>query len=259
VIVATKTSEQSVRLLARQLWAWVAAMLVLVATVLSATWTVSMHALNIGQGLEEHISLGLRLHLLFRNEPLWTLQAIAAFPLRNEPTRMPVYACYLVIFTGMAYLGFRAARRLHRRWITVAIVMAIVMASAVPFVIGLNPRSFPGLWQGRYGLPYSVGIAVLIGFALDTAGAKLTTPIRTAALLLFVTAQAIGPVDVLLKSSRHRLGDYPDFPHLPATVIALTAAIGAALLWWGASHSTRTERGPATTDATVEQWPDRPT
>jgi hypothetical protein len=237
VMVAVWPPWAAIQALARRRAALVTAGVVLVATVLGVAWTVSVHALNIGQELTDPIPTGERLHLLFRNEPLWSLQTIAAFPLRNEPTRVPVYACYLVLYLGLVYLGLRATRRLGNRALAIGIVLAIVLTSLVPFVIGLNPDAYPGLWQGRYGLPYSVGIAVMIGFALDRAGPRLTSQLRVAVLLLFVTAQVIGPVDVLRKADRHRLSDYGAFPHVPAAVLAVTATVGAALLWWGASRS----------------------
>jgi hypothetical protein len=162
---------------------------------------------------------------------------------------MPVYACYLLIYAGLLYLGLRVARRVGSRALATAIVLAIVLASLVPFVIGLDPHAYPGLWQGRYGLPYSVGIAVLIGYALDRSGARLTSQLRVAVLMLFVTAQVVGPVDVLRKADRHRLSDYADFPHVPAPVLAVAATMGAALLWWGASrgdapHAEHRRSGP---------------
>jgi hypothetical protein len=234
-MVAAWPPRDAARPLVRRRATVITAGVVLLATILGVAWTLSMHALNIGQELTEPMPIGERLHLLVSNEPLWTLQSIAAFPFRNEPTRMPVYACYVLLFAGLAYLGLAAARRIRDRRTASAIVLAIVLTSAVPFLIGLNPHAYPALWQGRYTLPYSVGIAVLIGFVLDRAGARLSSELRVAVLFLFVTAQVIGPVDVLRKNQRHRLSDYADFPHVPTAVLAVTAAVGAAAFWWGAS------------------------
>lgn len=235
ILVATRPTISELRSMLGRRSSVIAAAAVGAATLLSVAWIVGMGSLNIGQNLSgEHLAYGRRLTLLLRNEPLWTLQSIAAFPLRNEPTRTPVYACYLVLFIGLAVLGFRAARQ--RPSLRTAIVGAIVLTSAIPFAMGLNPDSYPGLWQGRYALPYSVGIALLIGFALELAGTRMTQRLRVAVLLLFVTAQAIGPVDVLLKGRRHRLSDWADFPHPAPAVLAVVGAAGAALLWWGASR-----------------------
>jgi hypothetical protein len=236
-LIATRTSWSSIRALASQSSYRLAAAIVAMATVLSAAWTLGMHTLNVAQDTAGHISTGTRLDLLLGNEPAWMLQSIAAFPLRNEATRTPVYACYLALFIVLTYLGFSAARALSHASIAVAIAVAVVVPYAVPFVMGLNQASDPRVWQGRYALPYSVGILLLIGFALDLCGRRLTTPLRGIILLLFVAAQSIGPVDVLRKSELRPLSDYSTFPHPPAALLAATATLGATLLWLAASHA----------------------
>jgi hypothetical protein len=232
ILIAVSPTLPELRTLLRRRSSIIAGALVGLSTVLSVAWILGMHALNIGQRLDGHLGFGHRLRLLFRNEILWALQTIAAFPLRDEATKMPVYACYLVLFVGMLVYGFRAARGSQR----LAIALSLLITCAVPFLIGLNPHSYPGLWQGRYGLPYAVGIALLIGFALDRSGSRLSTRLRIAVLALYVAAQAIGPVDVLDKGRHHQLADYADFPHPMPAMIALSAGIGAAILWWGASR-----------------------
>lgn len=231
VLIATRPSRAGIKVLARRTSSWVGAGVVLVATILSVAWILTMHALNIGQTIDHPISTGHRIHILMLQGPLWLFQSIAAFPHRDEQTRMPVYACYLVLFAGVAYLGFRFARGSVR----VAIALAIVMTYAVPFVLGMSPDADPGLWQGRYTLPYAVGIVLLTGFALDRARARLSPRLRAAILSVFVTAQVIGPVDVLRQGEHHQLSDYSQFAHPPAAVLAITAVIGASALLWGAS------------------------
>jgi hypothetical protein len=210
-----------------------AAAVVTVATALNVAWILGMDALNIGQTMSDPITLGHRLRILLENELLWSLQSIAAFPLRDEATRMPVYACYLVLFAGMVYLGFRYAGRQER----LALAATILLAACVPFALNLDPHTFPNYWQGRYGLPYSLGIALVVGVVLDNRRRSLGTDLRLVVLALFAVAQAIGPMDVLLKGVHHPLSDYAHFPHPPAALVVCVAAVGAALLWWGASST----------------------
>jgi len=231
VLVATRPSVPDLKVLLSRTSSRVAAAVVLVATILSTTWIVTMHTFDIGQSVQDPISTARRLRLVARMEVLWVFQTIAAFPFRDQPTKTPVYACYLVIFIGALYLGFRLSRRPMR----VAIGLSMFLAVAFPTLSALNPHTYPGLWQGRYGLPYAVGIVVLVGYALDRAGHRLTPRMRVTVLALFVVAQAIGPADVLRQGARDPLSDYGSFPHPPTALIALAAATGAAVLWWAAS------------------------
>jgi hypothetical protein len=232
-LVATRPSISQLKVLLSRTTSRIAAAVVLVATIVSTVWILTMHTFNIGQSMQEHISTAHRLRLVMEMEVLWVLQSIAAFPFRDQQTKTPVYACYLVLFVGLLYLGFRVARPPVR----LGIGLALFVAVAFPTLSALNPDTYPGLWQGRYGLPYAVGIVVFVGFALERSGHRLTTRLRIAVLGLFVVAQAIGPADVLRQGQRRPLSDYGEFPHPATFVIVLSAAIGAGLLWWAASRA----------------------
>jgi hypothetical protein len=87
-------------------------------------------------------------------------------------------------------------------------------------------------------LAYSVGIAILIGFALDHARHRLKSVDAFVGLGLFVVAQTIGPVDVFRRTVDRSMVDYHDVLHPSAVVVALLAAIGSGLMWWGATRAT---------------------
>lgn len=234
-LVATRPSIADLKVLLNRTSSRFVAGIVFVATVLSTVWILVMHTFNIGQEVQDHISTAHRLRLVGHMEVLWVFQTIAAFPFRDQQTKTPVYACYLALFIGALYLGIRFANKQLRT----AIWLALFVAVAFPTISGLNPNTYPGLWQGRYGLPFGVGIVILCGLALERHGYRLSTRLRLTVLALFVTAQSIGPVDVFRQGQRLHLSDYSSFPHPPAALIAVAAAIGAGILWWAASAPSR--------------------
>jgi hypothetical protein len=238
VLAVSPPSCSLVASLVRRRKFWLSASAIAVSGVLSTAWIVGMGALNIGQKLEKPMSWGTRLDYLVHEIPLWMLQSIAAFPLRNEQTRTPVYVCFLLLFLGLTVLGWQASRGRLR----LSIIGAIVTVNAVPFIMGLNQDADPGAWQGRYALPYAFGIALMIGAAIDDSESiRMTSRLRVAVLVFFLVGQVIGPVDVLRRTTHHHLADWATFPHPSVPLLAVTASLGSALLWWGAS-SDRKER-----------------
>lgn len=237
VSVAAWPGWQRVRALLRDKWVLVTGGVVGVATLLSCAYISSMGSLNVGTGTETY-SFGERVHLINKQVPLWILQTIAAFPLRNEPTRATVYACYVVLMLALFALGVRAARGRLR----VTLFVTFALGSLVPYAIQFATfNSFAGVWQGRYALPFTVGIAVLAGLALDQAGQRVNPRLRFGGLLLFTTAQVVGPLDVMRKSLAHPLADASHWVHPPRVVLALALVAAAATLWWAATRRVQAE------------------
>lgn len=231
VWIATRPPRAWFAELLRSRLTWLCAAVVFVAAALSTAWVIGMKSLNIAQQLEEPITLGTRIGYLAHNVPLWFLQSIAAFPHRDEPTQPAVYACYLLLFIGFTVLGLRAARGR----LLAAAIFAFVVSSAFPFALGLNPDAATGVWQGRYMLPYAVGIALLLGVALDGRrgpGGR----VRLVGFLLFATAEVVSTLDVLHRTTHGYIADYDSFPHVPAALVATLVTLGSAALWWGATR-----------------------
>jgi hypothetical protein len=110
--------------------------------------------------------------------PLWFLQSIAAFPLRNEPAHPAVYGAGLIVLGGALFLGLFAVERRDRLVVGTALTLAV----AVPVALQTMTYSTSGaIWQGRYGWPLSLGVVALVGIALDSA-----PPTRRATSLLAV-------------------------------------------------------------------------
>jgi len=98
--------------------------------------------------------------------PLWVVQCIGAFPLRNEPAPVLVYAVFLTLWGALVLGGLRAGR--YRGPIT------CVAASSLLIPVALTLKSFSQIglaWQGRYGYPLAMGVLLLAGLAMDRSGA----------------------------------------------------------------------------------------
>jgi hypothetical protein len=109
-------------------------------------------------------------HIVLREAVLWQFQSIAAFPTRNEPAPVLVYALWALLFLLLVVWAVRVADGRHR----IALALLAVLAVAVPEALMVQAWDFAGsAWQGRYTLPLTVGFLVLAGDALDRAGARL--------------------------------------------------------------------------------------
>jgi hypothetical protein len=227
---------ERIKALARDRRVWAFALVVSGVAVQSTYWVARMSALNIGGAPERNYSLGERIHHLLPQVPLWMLQSIAAFPLRNEPTEPIVYACYLILFVATLGLGVTVGSRRIRA----AIFAACAVSTLLPFAMSVMTFNAQGdVWQGRYALPYTLGLVVLAGFALDRRSWRPTAHrLMVGGLVLFVIGQAVGPVAVMRNSLAHPLSDATSWVHPPWVLVAFLAAAGAVLLWWGAMART---------------------
>lgn len=118
---------------------------------------------------------------------VWTLQTIAAFPLRENTAPMVVYALWLLLFGTLLVTGFRYAGTRLR----LVIVLLLLIWLAVPVALTIVSFSSQGLaWQGRYALPLAIGFPALAGLALNR---RVQQP-RTAEIAVTVTACAVAQV-----------------------------------------------------------------
>lgn len=97
----------------------------------------------------------------------WMLETVAAFPFRDQPAPLPVYAIVFVVVAAMLGTGLRVGRGRER----IAILAAVALSVLVPSVLSyLTAESQGAIWQGRYALPLVVGILLMCGLAMDRAG-----------------------------------------------------------------------------------------
>lgn len=96
--------------------------------------------------------------------PVWTMQLVAAFPFRDQPAPAAVYPMVLVVIGGLLLMGLRMARTSER----IALGCSILMAIGLPVLLTWATVSSQGvIWQGRYALPFLVGVPLLCGVILD--------------------------------------------------------------------------------------------
>jgi hypothetical protein len=210
---------------------------VLVVTLLSLAWIFSTGSLVIGKVPDApDMSTGEKVQSLVKTLVAWIFQSIGAFPYRNVPAPMAVYACYLVVVVWFVARGLRAADRAERA----AICTVAVLALLIPLGITIATFDDYGIaWQGRYTIPFSLGFIFLSGAALDRAARQLSRPLMVISGLLFVAAQALSPA---MTAAKERL-DSPgvangDWLLVSPWVLGLVATVAAATLWLGAASDT---------------------
>jgi hypothetical protein len=235
VVIAVRARPGRTRELLRHPGALVAAAVVALSAIQNAAWVVHMGTLPIADAVSSGggstaTSLGHRMTEALLAVPVWLLQTIGAFPVRN-PAHPAVYVCYLVLFVVLMTAALRSGDR-RLRW---GIGAVVVVALLIPVVVTV--RTYDALsgidWQGRYELPLLIGLVVLAAYALDRDGRTLPTP-PGAAAALFVVAQAVAPVYVLhLELGTSPLVHSAQWVRPPWWLVVVGAAAGAALAWSG--------------------------
>ena len=232
VLVAISPVHGRVSVLLRNPFALGGAGLVLLSAVQSTVWVLAVDALKLGVEGESHTSVGHRLGVAATQFPAWVLQTIAAFPLRNDASHPAVYGCYLILFGVLVVLGLRSGTRRVR--IAIGLVVCIVLL--FPYATTVQSwDQYRAAWQGRYGLAVAMGIVLLATYALDRSGRTVRGPLGLALMLLYVTAQTLGPAHTLLleQSQSPQVGSAAWIqPSLALTI--LLAGVSATVLWWGA-------------------------
>ena len=216
-LVAWPTLRQRLPVLLRQRRGQVAAGLGLLLSAASVAWILSQRSLVIGtEEVHRSYSVGERVGTAASEIPLWLLQTIAAFPLRNEPAPMFVYVCFAVLL-GVLVLGALVLATRSARW---ALTAGVVLSFALPLAItAVTLSTFGTAWQGRYALPYLIGTALVAGLVWaarrHSPGWRVLGPF----VALLVAAQVAGPVAVLRS----------ELVHSP---LAGTASWALAPPWW---------------------------
>ena len=210
---------------------------VAVSVAQSTVWVLATGALQVGFEGPFHKTLGERLSLVTSQVPAWILQSIAAFPLRDDATHPAVYACYLVLFVMALVLGLRGAG--HR--LRAGLVAVGVVGLLFPFVTSVQTYNQHSVaWQGRYGLPLTMGMMVLAGLALDLRERAAPPVPRWVMVGLFVVAEAVSPLYTQLHEQRvsPQAGD-PSWVHLPVAAVAVLATAASLLVIDGAFRTAR--------------------
>ena len=222
--------------------------LMTVSTLAAIWWTKHSTTASVGPGPEATSEPG---HVTLRQIPLWFFQAIAAFPRRMDPAPPLVYVTIGLVTLALITVGFTAATRATKLGMTVVFVAAVT----IPVVItAVTVASAGPLWQGRYGLPFHIGVILLAGAALDRKPPRhrLTGPLVTVAWVCLILGQAASVLGVLANElSTSPLRDSSEWVRLPAWVLALLVIAGCAC-YAASTHLTHREKsvdGPHPTAA----------
>jgi hypothetical protein len=194
-----------------------------VATAGSIWWILAQAPLGTSDGDNSNTPYS----VILRNFPMELLQSVAAFPLRNEAAPAFVYVAYAAVLLVFLVAAVRCSRGTVRQ----GLVLALVLSQLVPLVLTLVTfRSAGVVWQGRYGLPFVSGIAVLAGLALERAKVRLLGRMRLTAAIagtLYVAAQvtSIGAVYHRELGNAVSTND-PGFVQTSTLLVVAIAAIG---------------------------------
>ncbi len=208
-----------------------AAATVVLATLGSLAWVLSANA---NDPASEHFGLeGSPFPKIFGELILWPLQAIGAYPSRNEGAPVIVYAMAVTVFIWVTVI---AARQLRGR-VLAAVLLLVVLSFAVPFALTLATYAQIGLaWQGRYGLPFSAGYFLILGLALDQAPGPprvRSFPLGVAAALL-AAELAFSLHGVVQRALEFDL--WRDNPHwyYPGMAVLVLAVVAGTTSWFAA-------------------------
>lgn len=211
-----------------------------------ATWLViSSHATGVPPDVDTQ-----KLVLAF-NLPAFTMQMVGAFPWRDIPAPFGIYPLVffvVVLMVGAAWRrgGSPRARR--------SVLLIAITALVVPVALSLLLMPSKGaVWQGRYELPFVIGILPLCGLVLDEADFAPVEGVRLTALsgLFLAIAQVVCPYHVeQLELARPVSADDPAWWHPPGVVLGLLMALACAIGWQvtrARSEQTVPEREPSLT------------
>ena len=127
-------------------------------------WTLWFNALDVAHDGRGSLDPTVRLSLALRDVPLWVLQSMGAFPFRGNPAPPLTYACLLVALGVLMVLAWRWASRRAR----VVLGSIAGLGLLIPFVITMaSVSSYGNAWQGRYTLPFTLGLPLVAGYLLD--------------------------------------------------------------------------------------------
>lgn len=166
---------------------------VVAAATAAGTWWLVAAAPN---RLEEHGNYQGAVANSLIEVPVWVLQTIAAAPGRSDPAPLLVYLLCGGVVCALAVPALRRGDERVRR-VLAGIVVACVVA---PLLFTLHTyRDVGVVWQGRYEIPFGVGILVLAGLALDLRHELRPPPrpVLAAVLAAFALGQLLAVLHVL--------------------------------------------------------------
>jgi hypothetical protein len=199
VVVTLRPAKEWVRLLVAHRTTWLLASgLVVAAIVACITWIRVEHTNELNTKVLEDGQFPWTQLPIYHM--LWALQALGAFPLRNEPAPAPVYVIWGLLLIGVLVALFRWGS-VRERMAGAATLFMLVLVPTVLTVVSYRTEGLA--WQGRYALPLWVGVVFLAGLALDRHRARLPLPNAGLLVAMLATAMTISTVHVGLREIAH--------------------------------------------------------
>jgi hypothetical protein len=227
----------------RRYWGLIA--VVGLGVVASVLWTLASGAS--APDITGDITSGPEVGALTMNELAWLLQTIAAFPLRNEMAPPAVYVLWLVGFVLLMVRVIKARGRslLAVLWIAIAMIATQTILTFVSFKIDGYA------WQGRYGLPFTVGLALLAGFS-DSGRSKPLAPVYDSAIVGIPIATGLSVWHVAHNEHLFMVRPWTDFLIAGPVTAGIATALGTALMIWTLANSSPAHNHPMGSDQARE-------
>ena len=222
-----------------------AALLVTTAAVASAAWTLTMGSLKVGAEDSPANTWWAKVIAVADQIFLWVLQSIATFPTRTEAAPTLVYVLEFALLASLLVLLRGAPRRY-----SVAVAVVTLLAVAVPFAATYATYDQHGTsWQGRYTLPFAMGLVILAATGLDASQRRLRPDLVLIGLLAYVTAQWMGAATLMQRERPFSPGVASgDWLLVPTAAVAALLGTGAAIVWLAA-----TSRVPLDVEVDIER------
>jgi type II secretory pathway component PulM len=220
----------------RQAWEIVGRHRVVVSTVTAAT-VVGVCWWAVWQAIASHVT-GAQpdkdrvLWVLAFNLPQYTMQMVGAFPWRDEPAPLGIYPLVFFVILLMLLAAWRkgATPRVRR-----AVFWIGVTSLLVPVVLSLVFMPSAGaIWQGRYEIPFVIGILPLCGLVLDDVSfAPIEAPRLIGLCGSFLAVAHLACVYHVEQLELKRWESYTDpaWWHPPGVVLAGLMLVACALAW----------------------------
>ncbi|MDR7360564.1 DUF2142 domain-containing protein [Nocardioides marmoribigeumensis] len=195
----------------------------------SVAWTRTQGSLTIGSEDVDPIGRLELLALVLKANIVWVFQAIAAFPTRVNLAPMPVYVAGLGLLFALLILMRRGANPHVRRATWVAVWLSILVPSVITY---RTYADYSIAWQGRYTLPFAIGIVLLAASTMASARRRIRPDAAFIGLMLFVLMQTLGLSTMMARERRLSPGVADGaWVLVPVWIVTLLVAIGSAVLW----------------------------
>lgn len=176
---------------------------------------------------------------------LWFIQTVGTFPARDELAPLPLYAVAFLTWWVVVAVTLRQADVRARA----ALALVFAAASAVALAITIGSYDAAGaIWQGRYGLPLTVGFALLCGRVMDSRSTTRTANrVMVGMAVLFAVMHSVAVLGVFARLGDRGILADTRLADLAGPLVAALVVAGSVVLTLGL----RVARSPETSSSAV--------